>query len=115
MRRRLLNCTLLVFAAAVSVAAQSYVHTWLRVAPEGEEFAVHFPEPNFRVRRELPFGGGVTLRPASYEITNRGSYLTVLSFSKSEPGAPKSLDAFVEGLRKALSEGAGAAKTSLQF
>jgi len=63
----------------------------------------------------LPFGGGVTLRPASYEITNRGSYFYVLSFSKSEPGAPKSLDAFVEGLRTALSEGAGAAKASLQF
>lgn len=104
-----------IVAAAAAAAAQSYVHTWLRVAPEGEEFAVHFPEPNFRIRRELPFGGGVTLRPASYEITNRGSYFTVLSFSKSEPGAPKSLDAFVEGLRKALSEGGGAAKASLQF
>ncbi|HWW74255.1 MAG TPA: energy transducer TonB [Pyrinomonadaceae bacterium] len=115
MRSRLLHCTLLVIAAAATVAAQSYVHTWLRVAPEGEEFAVHFPEPNFRIRRELPFGGGVTLRPASYEITNRGSYFYALSFSKSEPGAPKSLDAFVEGFRKALSEGAGAGKASLEF
>jgi TonB family protein len=116
MRSRFLHCALLVFAAAVAAAAaQSYVHTWLRVAPEGEEFAVHFPEPNFRVRRELNFGGGVTLRPASYEITNRGSYFYVLSFSKSEPGAPKTLDAFVEGLRAALSEGAGAAKAGLQF
>jgi len=115
MRSRLLQCTLLICAAASVAAAQSYVHTWLRVAPEGEEFAVHMPEPNFRIRRELPFGNGVTLRPASYEITNRGSYFSVLSFSKSEPGAPKSLDAFVEGLREALSEGAGAAKASLQF
>ena len=105
MRRRLFNCALTLALAAAASAAQQLQHVWLRVAPEGEEFAVHMPEPNFRIRRELPFGGGVTLRPASYEVTHRGGILSVLSFSKSEPATPKSLRAFVEGFRHALGKG----------
>jgi TonB family protein len=107
MRRRLFNCALLICLAAASAAAQRpYTQVWLRVMPEGEEFAVHFPEPNFRIRRELPFGGGVTLRPASFEVTRRGALLSVLSFAKSEAGALKSLDEFVKGFRHALGESA---------
>src|ERR1044071_1315622 len=97
MRRRLFNCALLVSLAAASAAAQQSARTWYRVAPEGEEFAVHFPEPNYRIRRELPFGGGVTLKPASFEIAYDGAFLSVLSFAKSEPAVPKSLGAFVKG------------------
>jgi len=103
MRRRLQHCVTLVALAAVAAAAQQPARAWLRVAPEGEEFAVHMPEPNLRIRRELPFGKGVTLRPASFEIARAGVLFSVLSFSKSEPGAPKSLDAFVKGFGHAVS------------
>ena len=116
MRRRLFNCALLVsLAAAAAAAAQQHTHVWQRVAPEGEEFAVHFPEPNFRIRRELPFGRGVTLRPASFEVTHRGALISVLSFAKSEPGAPKSLDEFVKGFRHALGESAAGARADMVF
>ncbi|HEX8286081.1 MAG TPA: TonB family protein [Pyrinomonadaceae bacterium] len=102
MRRRLPNCLALVALAAVAAGAQQFTHTWLRLAPEGEEFAVHVPEPNFRIRRELPFAGGVTLRPASFEVTYRGGLFSVLSFSKSAAGTPAALPAFLEGFRRAL-------------
>lgn len=103
MRRRLQTCVALVALAAVAAAAQQSAGVWLRVAPEGEEFAVHMPGPNLSVRRELPFGKGVTLRPASFEVAHAGVLFSVLSFSKSEPGAPKSLDAFVRGFGHAVS------------
>lgn len=115
MRRRLFNCALLICLAAAAAAAQQYTHAWQRVAPEGEEFAVHFPEPNFRIRRELPFGGGVMLKPASFEVTYRGALLSVLSFVKSEPGSPKSLDEFVEGFRHALVEGTAGKRAVMEF
>lgn len=115
MRRRLFSCALLVSLAAAAAAAQQYTHAWRRVAPEGEEFAVHFPEPNFRIRRELPFGRGVTLRPASFEITYRGALLSVLSFAKSEPGAPKSLDELVKGFRHALGESTAGQSANMEF
>src|ERR1044071_3103666 len=102
MRRRLFNCALLVSLAAASAAAQQSARTWYRVAPEGEEFAAHFPEPNYRIRRELPFGGGVTLKPASFEIEYDGAFLSVLSFSKSEPGTPKSRYDFIQGFLNAF-------------
>ncbi|MBV9925090.1 MAG: TonB family protein [Acidobacteria bacterium] len=105
--RRLFSSALLIGLAASAAAAQTYTSVWLRVAPEDEEFAVHFPEPNFRIRRELPFGGGVTLKPASFEVTHDGALLSVLSFAKSAAGTPKSLDAFIKGFQRAL--GAGAA------
>ena len=111
MRSRLFQSALLVALAAAGVAAQQYEHRWLRVAPEGEEFAVHMPEPNYRIRRALPFSGGVTLRPVSYEITYRGGLLSVLSFAKSERATPKKLSAFVEGFRHALREGGVRAET----
>jgi TonB family protein len=114
MRIRLATCALLLVAAASAVVARQSAHAWLRVAPEDEEFAVHMPEPHFRIRRELPFGGGVTLRPASFEITYRGALLSVLSFSKSEPGAPKSLGEFVKGFGHALGKGDGGAKLDSQ-
>ncbi|HEX6185225.1 MAG TPA: energy transducer TonB [Pyrinomonadaceae bacterium] len=105
MRSRLASCAVLLALAASAVAAQQFTHAWLRLAPEDEEFAVHMPEPNFRIRRELPFGKGVTLKPASFEIAHRGVLFSVLSFSKSEPGASKSLDEFVKGFGHALSTG----------
>lgn len=105
MRRRLFNTVLLIGLAAVAAVAQQTTRVWLRVVPDGEEFAVHFPEPHLRIRRELPFGEALTLRPASFEITHRGALLSVLSFSKSEPATPKTLDAFVKGLRRALDKG----------
>lgn len=117
MRRRLTSCALLVCLAAASVAAQQpqqYTRVWLRVAPEGEEFAVHFPEPNYRIRRELPFGGGVVLKPASFEVALRGSYLSVLTFAKSQAGTPKSLDEFVRGFRHALGESTAGQRASLE-
>lgn len=114
MRSRLATCALLLVAAASAVAARQSAHTWLRLAPEGEEFAVHMPEPNFRIRRELHFGGGVMLRPASFEITHRGALLSVLSFSKSEPDTPKSLDGFVKGFRHALSKSDAVAQADSQ-
>lgn len=112
MRSRLASCAVLLAVAASAVAAQQYTHTWRPLAPEGEEFAVHMPEPNFRIRRELPFGKGVTLKPASFEIAHRGVLFSVLSFSKSEPGAPKSLDAFIKGFGHAIS--AGGARADLR-
>jgi TonB family protein len=105
MRSRLASCAVLFVVAASAVAAQQFSHVWLRVTPEGEEFAVHMPEPNFRIRRELPFGVGVTLKPASFEITHRGALFSVLSFSKSERDTPKSPDEFVKGFRHALGKG----------
>src|ERR1044072_6541433 len=98
MRRRLFNTVLLIGLAAVAAVAQQTTRVWLRVVPDGEEFAVHFPEPNLRIRRELPFGDALTLKPASFDITQRGALFSVLSFSKSEPATPKTLDAFVNGL-----------------
>ena len=115
MRRRLFNCALLVSLAAAAAAAQQYTRVWLRVTPPGEEFSVHFPEPNFRIRRELPFGGGVMLHPASFEIRHRGALLSVLSFKKSEAGTPKSLDEFVKGLRHALGENTGGSRADMVF
>lgn len=106
MRRRLFTCILLVSLAAAAVAAQQSTRLWYRVAPEGETFAAHFPEPNYRVRRELPFGGSVVLKPASFEIAHGGAFLSVLSFAKSEPTAPKSLGAFVKGFQSALGRNA---------
>jgi len=103
MRSRLLNSLLFIILAAACVAAQRVSHVWVRVEPEGEEFRVHMPEPHWRIRRALPFGGA-TLKPISFEVTNGGVLFSVLSFSKSEPGAPKTLDAFVAGLRTALGE-----------
>ena len=105
MRRRLFNCALLVALAASAAAARQSAHAWLRITPEGEEFVVHMPEPHFRIRRELPFGNGVTLKPVSYEITYRGGLFSVLSFPKSEPATPKTLRAFAEGFSHALGEG----------
>jgi TonB family protein len=110
MRSRLRNCAILVALAAAAAVAQQYPHVWLRLAPPDEEFVVHMPEPNFRIRRELPFGDGVTLRPASFEVAHRGAFLSVLSFSKSERGAPKSLDEFVKGFGHALGKGDGGAQ-----
>jgi TonB family protein len=115
MRRRLFNCALLISLVAATAAAQQFTRVWLRIAPEGEEFAVHMPEPNFRIRRELPFGGGVTLKPASFEVTQRGALLSVLSFAKSEPAVPKSLDAFVKGFQHALGESTVGKHAVLEF
>lgn len=115
MKRRLFNCALLISLVATAAAAQQFMHVWLRIAPEGEEFAVHMPEPNFRIRRELPFGGGVTLKPASFEVSQRGALLSVLSFAKSEPAAPKSLDAFVKGFKHALGESTAGKRAVMEF
>lgn len=105
MKRQLLNCVILLSLAASVAAAQQNARGWFRVVPEGEEFTAYFPEPHFRIRRELPFEGNVTLKPASFEVTNRGALLSVLSFSKAEPATPKKLDAFVKGFRYALAKG----------
>lgn len=102
MRLRLTVACLLVALLAADASAQQVTRVWTRLAPEDEEFAVLMPEVNFRIRRELPFGGAVMLRPASFEITNRGTLFSVLSFSKSQAGTPKSLDEFVRGFRNAL-------------
>ncbi|MFL6253491.1 MAG: TonB family protein [Pyrinomonadaceae bacterium] len=115
MRRRLFNGALLISLVATAAAAQQFTRVWLRIAPEGEEFAVHMPEPNFRIRRELPFGGGVMLKPASFEVTQRGALLSVLSFAKSEPAAPKSLDAFVKGFQHALGQSTAGKRAVLEF
>jgi TonB family protein len=115
MRRRLFNCALLISLVAATAAAQQFTRVWLRIAPGGEEFAVHMPEPNFRIRRELPFGGGVTLKPASFEVTYSGALLSVLSFAKSEPATPKSLDAFVKGFKHALGESTAGTRAVLEF
>lgn len=106
MRRRLCICALLVSLAATAVAAQQPTRRWYRVAPEGELFAAHFPEPNYRIRRELPFGNGVTLKPASFEIAYDGTFFSVLSFAKSESATPKSLKLFVKGFQNALGKSA---------
>jgi len=102
-RSRPLYSTLFIILAAAIAAAQQVQRAWLRIQPEGEEFAVHMPEPHWRIRRALPFGGA-TLKPISFEVTNRGVLFSVLSFSKSEPAAPKTLDALVAGLRTAFGE-----------
>jgi TonB family protein len=116
MRSRPLICALLFALAASAAAAQAQItHEWFRVAPDDEEFAAFFPDVNFRIRRELPFGEGVTLRPASFEIDNRGTLFSVLSFAKSGGGTPRRLDAFVEGFRNALSKNQGGSPSELQF
>lgn len=72
MRRRLLCCVaLFVLAVATASAQQQVTVNWTGVAPDGEEFAVYMPDVNFRIRRELSFGAGVTLKPASFEIAAR--------------------------------------------
>jgi TonB family protein len=117
MRRRLLRCVaLFILAAAATASAQRQVTVnWTGVAPDGEEFAVYMPEVNFRIRRELSFGEGVTLKPASFEIADRGTLFSVLSFAKSERATAKTLDAFVKGFRNALSKNSGGASAELQF
>ncbi|HVF67520.1 MAG TPA: hypothetical protein VM914_07645 [Pyrinomonadaceae bacterium] len=116
MRRGLLRCALLFALAASAAAAQTrFTINWFRVAPDDEEFTVLFPDVNFRVRRELPFAEGVTLRPASFEIGNRGTLFSVLSFAKSERGTPETLEGFVKGFRNALSKNGGGSPTGLQF
>jgi len=65
MRTRITVAGLLVAPLAADAAAQQVTRVWTRVAPEDEEFAVLMPEVNFRIRRELPFGAAVALRPAS--------------------------------------------------
>jgi len=116
MRGKLLCCALLFALVASAAAAQrQFSREWFRVAPEDEEFAVLFPEVNFRIRRELPFGPKVTLKPASFEINNRGTSFSVISFSKSEAGTPKTLEEFVEGFGIALSKNVGGAHAEMRF
>lgn len=115
MRLRLTVACLLVTLLASVASAQQVTHVWTRVAPEDEEFAVLMPEVNFRIRRELPFGDGVVLRPASFEIANRGVLFSVLSFSKSQPGTPKSLDEFAQGFRYALQKNSASLPSELAF
>lgn len=116
MRSRLACCALLFALAASAAAAQTqFKFDWFRVAPDDEEFTVLFPEVNFRIRRELAFADGVTLRPASFEIGNRGALFSVLSFAKSERGTPETLEKFVEGFRRALSKNQGGLHAELQF
>ncbi|MDQ5838906.1 MAG: hypothetical protein M3379_19185, partial [Acidobacteriota bacterium] len=115
MRPRLTRAALLAALLCASAAAQQFTRVWTRVAPEDEEFAVLMPEVNFRIRRELPFGSGVTLRPASFEIASRGILFSVLSFSKTHLGTPKSLDEFVRGFRHALQKNSGGLTSELVF
>jgi TonB family protein len=115
MRLRLTVAALFVALLAGNALAQQATRVWTRVAPEDEEFAVLMPEVNFRIRRELPFGEGVTLKPASFEITNRGVLFSVLSFSKSQPGTPKSLDEFAQGFRYALQKNSAGLPSELVF
>jgi TonB family protein len=118
MRLRPHNVALIAALAALLAttgAAQQFVRAWNRVAPEDEEFAVLMPEPNFRIRREIPFNGGIVLRPASFEITYRGALFSVLSFSKSEAATPKTLDEFVKGFSKGLQNNSTKTTAKLQF
>ncbi len=117
MRRRLICWVALFVLAAATVSAQRPQTTvnWTGIAPDGEEFAVYMPDVNFRIRRELSFGEGVTLKPASFEIANRGTLYSVLSFAKSERATKKTLEDFVEGFRNALSKNSGGASAELQF
>jgi TonB family protein len=115
MRLRLTRAALLAALLCASAAAQQVTRVWTRVAPEDEEFAVLMPETNFRIRRELPFGSAVTLKPASFEITSRGILFSVLSFSKTQPGTPKSMDEFVRGFRHALQKNTGGLASELLF
>jgi TonB family protein len=115
MRLRLTVAALFVALLAGNALAQQATRVWTRVAPEDEEFAVLMPEVNFRIRRELPFGEGVTLKPASFEITNRGVLFSVLSFTKSQTGTPKSLDEFAQGFRYALRKNSAGLPSELAF
>jgi TonB family protein len=115
MKLRLTRAALLAALLCASAAAQQVTRVWTRVAPEDEEFAVLMPETNFRIRRELPFGSAVTLKPASFEIANRGILFSVLSFSKAQKETPKSLDEFVRGFRYALQKNSGGLASELSF
>src|ERR1700759_2170671 len=118
MRLRPRNAALiaaLVALLATTGAAQQFVRAWNRIAPEDEEFAVLMPEPNFRIRREIPFNGGIALKPVSFEITYSGALFSVLSFSKSEAATPKTLDEFVKGFSYALQNNSTKTTAKLQF
>lgn len=115
MKRPLISCALLCVVLVSAAARQQYGHVWKRLAPQDEEFVVLMPEPHYRIRREMPFGRGVTLRPASFEVASRGTLFSVLSFARSDASVPRTLPAFVEGFRKALSGNSDKAPASLTF
>lgn len=115
MRSWFIAHTLLVVLLATTAAAHQYVHVWKWITPEDEEFTVLMPESNFRIRRELSFGGELKLKPISFEITNRGVLFSVLSFAKSEPATPKALDEFINGFRHAIINNTEGTQAALQF